>query len=81
MARPLSVLFFAFSIVSFDSAANDLRKPIDTQRSSLVIHVAKAGLLSAAAHEHWVNAPIADGILDDSSTTPRSQGAARSALK
>ena len=70
MARRFSVFFFALSIVSFESAANNLGKPIDTQRSSLVIHVGKAGLLSAAAHEHWVNAPIADGILDDSSTIP-----------
>ena len=36
---------------------------IDTERSSLTVHVGKAGLLSAAAHEHWVNAPLAaDGL-------------------
>ena len=34
---------------------------IDTERSSLTVHVGKAGLLSAAAHEHWVNAPIVAG--------------------
>lgn len=40
-------------------------KSIDTGRSSITIHVGKAGLLSAAAHEHWVDAPIASGIIDE----------------
>jgi hypothetical protein len=40
-------------------------RPIDAQRSSITIHVGKAGLLSAAAHEHWVNAPIASGAIDE----------------
>jgi len=38
---------------------------IDIERSSLTVHVGKAGLLSAAAHEHWVNAPIAGGADQD----------------
>ena len=37
---------------------------IDTERSCLTVHVGKAGLLSAAAHEHWVDAPIAGGTID-----------------
>ena len=49
MASPVSVFFFALSIVSLDSAANDPGKPIDTLQSYLLIHVRKAGLLSAAA--------------------------------
>jgi polyisoprenoid-binding protein YceI len=40
-------------------AAND--KMIDVNKSELVIHVGKAGLLSAAGHEHWVVAPISRG--------------------
>lgn len=39
--------------------------PIDAQRSTIRIHVRKAGLLSAAGHEHWVSAPIMQGSLDD----------------
>ena len=70
MASLLSVFFSALSIVSLASAANDKGKPIDTRRSSLTIHVGKAGLLSAAAHEHSVNAPIADGVIDDASAIP-----------
>jgi hypothetical protein len=41
-------------------------RPIDTQRSTITIHVGKAGLLSAAAHEHWVSAPIASGVIEES---------------
>ena len=43
---------------------------IDTERSSLTVHVGKAGLLSAAAHEHWVNAPIAGGTIAADGSTP-----------
>jgi len=39
---------------------------IDVQRSSITIHVGKAGLLSAAGHEHWINAPIASGMIGES---------------
>jgi polyisoprenoid-binding protein YceI len=53
----------AFLCVAVLSAGE---RPIDTQRSSITIHVGKAGLLSVAAHEHWVNAPIASGVVDDS---------------
>ena len=40
-------------------------RPVDTAHSKIRIHVGKAGLVSAAGHEHWVTAPIADGKLDD----------------
>jgi polyisoprenoid-binding protein YceI len=41
-------------------------KAIDTQRSTITIHVGKAGFLAAAAgHEHWVTAPIASGVIDE----------------
>lgn len=38
---------------------------IDTDRSKITIHVGKAGLLSAAGHEHWVSAPIASGLVNE----------------
>jgi polyisoprenoid-binding protein YceI len=47
-------------------AAQD--KPIDVQHSTLTIHVGKAGLLSAAGHEHWVDAPISSGKYNESNT-------------
>ncbi len=40
-------------------------KAIDAQRSTITVHVGKAGLLSVAGHEHWVNAPISSGTLND----------------
>ncbi len=41
-------------------------RPIDTQRSTIAIHVGKSGLLSAAAHDHTISAPISSGSLADS---------------
>jgi hypothetical protein len=41
-------------------------KAIDIKRSTISVHVAKAGLFSAAGHEHWVNAPISSGLINDS---------------
>jgi polyisoprenoid-binding protein YceI len=40
--------------------------PIDVERSAITIHVGKAGLLSAAGHDHWIAAPIASGIIEES---------------
>jgi polyisoprenoid-binding protein YceI len=39
---------------------------MDTTRSTITIHVGKAGLLSAAGHEHWVTAPISAGLVNES---------------
>jgi polyisoprenoid-binding protein YceI len=39
--------------------------PIDVEHSRIRIHVGKAGLFSAAGHEHWVSAPIAEGNLEE----------------
>jgi polyisoprenoid-binding protein YceI len=39
---------------------------IDVQRSTITIHVGKAGMLSAAGHDHWINAPISSGTLAES---------------
>jgi polyisoprenoid-binding protein YceI len=41
-------------------------KAIDTQRSTITIHVGKAGLLSAAAHDHTIDAPISSGTILES---------------
>jgi polyisoprenoid-binding protein YceI len=39
---------------------------IDTQRSTIIIHVGKSGLLSAAAHDHTIEAPISAGTIRES---------------
>jgi hypothetical protein len=41
-------------------------KAIDTQRSSITIHVGKSGLFSAAAHDHTISAPISSGAILES---------------
>jgi len=41
-------------------------RTIDTQRSTITIHVGKSGLLSAAAHDHSINAPISAGTVRES---------------
>jgi polyisoprenoid-binding protein YceI len=39
---------------------------IDVQRSTITIHVGKAGLLSAAGHDHTISAPISAGTIQES---------------
>jgi polyisoprenoid-binding protein YceI len=39
---------------------------IDSERSTVTIRVGRAGLFSAAGHDHWVLAPIASGRLRES---------------
>jgi polyisoprenoid-binding protein YceI len=60
--RICAVLAATLPVVAQEKAQE---KAIDTQRSTITIHVGKAGLLSAAAHEHWVSAPIASGVIDE----------------
>jgi hypothetical protein len=39
---------------------------LDTQRSTITIHVGKSGLFSAAAHDHTIDAPISSGTVRES---------------
>jgi polyisoprenoid-binding protein YceI len=64
MRHLASALALAFTIGAGALSAQD--KAIDIERSTITIHVGKSGLLSAAGHEHWVNAPVASGVLNDS---------------
>jgi polyisoprenoid-binding protein YceI len=51
--------------VSFCPLAWATERPIDVEHSTVRIHVRKAGLFSAAGHEHWVTAPIAQGSVEE----------------
>lgn len=63
---PLNSIRPALFLVLFGaSSLFAAQKQIDTDRSSLKIHVGKVGLLSAGGHEHIVMAPIAEGSIDD----------------
>jgi polyisoprenoid-binding protein YceI len=59
---PKSILLIAMctALVSAQDEA------IDVQRSTITVHVGKAGVFSVGGHEHWVNAPISAGALNDS---------------
>jgi polyisoprenoid-binding protein YceI len=60
MPKPVLLIAMCAALVS----AQD--KAIEVQRSTITIHVGKAGVFSVAGHEHWVNAPISGGVLNDS---------------
>jgi hypothetical protein len=44
---------------------------VDTQKSTLTIHVGKTGAFSALGHEHEVRAPIHSGTADTGSRSRR----------
>src|SRR5579872_5874355 len=58
----LSTLALCTAIVAAAPLVAQARA-IDTQRSTITIHVGKSGLLSAAAHDHTIDAPIASGAI------------------
>jgi polyisoprenoid-binding protein YceI len=59
MTNTLVFLFCCIPLVAQDLA-------IDVAKSTITIHVGKAGLLSAAGHEHWITAPITSGMVNES---------------
>ncbi len=58
-----AVLLTALPLLAQDRT---LDHAIDTQRSTITVHVGKAGLLSAAAHNHTIDAPIESGTVRQS---------------
>src|SRR5579872_4840426 len=51
----------AFACVA---TANGQPRDIDTAKSTMTIHVYKAGVLSAFGHDHEISAPVAKGSAD-----------------
>ena len=70
MIRISWILVSYFPAIVILAGPDQPEQAIDTERSFLTVHVGKAGLLSAAAHEHWVNAPIAGGTIAADGSTP-----------
>lgn len=58
-----TTLGLTLCILALASNMNAATQQIDVSKSVLRIHVGKAGLLSAAGHEHWVIAKIEKGEL------------------
>ncbi len=65
MSPAIKLGFFAVTVMRVASSSGQDRG-IDNARSTVTVHVGKAGLLAAAGHEHWVDAPISAGVLNDS---------------
>jgi polyisoprenoid-binding protein YceI len=65
---PLRMMAAALLLASFTLVAQNRNadQALDTQRSTITIHVGKSGLLSGAAHDHTVDAPISAGSLRES---------------
>jgi polyisoprenoid-binding protein YceI len=64
MKQPLRASLLSLIVIAFFGIAS-AQTPIDVEHSAIRIHVGKAGLFSAAGHEHWVDAPIAEGTLQE----------------
>jgi polyisoprenoid-binding protein YceI len=63
MRRSAVKLSAAFLAVLAVAAAEDTA--IDVQRSTITIHAGKAGIFSAAGHDHWIQAPISSGAIGE----------------
>ncbi|MBV9303393.1 MAG: YceI family protein [Acidobacteriaceae bacterium] len=62
MLRAQFILVSALSFLL--PAVNAEQRVVDPRASSLTVHVARAGLLSALGHDHEIAAPIASGSVD-----------------
>src|SRR5581483_5023787 len=58
-----SAVIIAAALIT-TAAAYGQPQPIDTAKSSMTVHVYKAGALSAFGHDHEISAPIARGEVD-----------------
>jgi polyisoprenoid-binding protein YceI len=63
MKSSLLAAVLAFALAA--GAAPQSPAPIDAERSTLTVHVFKAGLFSAFAHDHQIRAPIGSGWVDE----------------
>jgi polyisoprenoid-binding protein YceI len=61
-----TIFLAALSLVCAGGVSAQQHK-VDTQKSTLTIHVGKTGALSAAGHEHEVRAPIHSGTAETGS--------------
>src|ERR1700733_14848679 len=63
-----TILVGAALLVALPLFAQDKsrERALDTQRSTITIHVGKSGLLSTAAHDHTISAPVSSGTILES---------------
>ena len=61
--KVVAALLVALPLLAQDKTQG---RPLDTQRSTITVHVGKSGLLSAAAHDHTIDAPLSSGAIRES---------------
>jgi len=66
--RRLVLVTAAFVFVGVAPPCNAQPRAIDPRRSTVTVHVFKSGLFRAFADDHVIEAPFAEGSLDDSAT-------------
>jgi polyisoprenoid-binding protein YceI len=59
--------FLVIASLVYSSGASAQQQNIDTQKSTLTVHVGKAGVFSALGHEHEVSGPIHSGTVETGS--------------
>lgn len=59
-----TILVLCVMSLAWIVSANAQQRAIDTRKSTLTVHVSKAGLFSALGHNHEIAAPIAHGLVD-----------------
>jgi len=64
--RPRWVLLVVCAICCTAGAARSASVPIDAQASKLTVRVFKSGIFSPFAHNHEIQAPLAEGVVDTS---------------
>jgi polyisoprenoid-binding protein YceI len=55
---------FCAALLVIASAATGQKREIDVGRSTMTVHVSKAGVFSAFGHDHEIGAPITQGAVD-----------------
>src|SRR5579872_3046231 len=66
MRLQLAIAISALGILTGSAAVNAQDQPIDIHHSKLTLRVFKSGVFSGFAHDHEIEAPIADGKIDSS---------------
>jgi len=61
--RTVSLCAALLTVLLLPAQGRAQERALDTERSTITIHVGKSGLLSAAAHDHTIAAPISSGSL------------------
>jgi len=63
--RP-SAVKLGMALLAVVAVADAQDAAIDVARSTITIHVGKAGLFSAAGHDHTIDAPLSSGVIRES---------------